>query len=394
MSYYYLMDNYITGADAQLLLTDGWLKVRGFDMFPVDRLTGDMRAANVLDFSMNSFSTLPDELGSMFPNARVIFLSGTKMNTLPAGLVSCAGLEMVGARGSDLQKIDITALPQSLKVLTLTGNNIAEIPADIHTLPMLEKLCMSGNVLTEVPEDLAGCQNLEMLRVASNQIEREPAFLDQLPQLKWYNDAGNVFSISSNATDLPKIDATRLRLEGEVGRSANNRVIRATLDGTEEVAVKVYGAELSTDGAIADEIAAMCAARGVEGAVVAQGVARIDGRTAVVMPLVGSDYTQLAAPPDLHRYTRDRYDDTRTFTEKEAEMLIDTVHQIVQALHNKGITHGDIYAHNLLYCAGGDVLLNDFGAASLIAGEGEVRRAIDMRACAMFAQEIRARIAN
>lgn len=392
MSYYYSMDDHTTSADTQLSLTNGWLKVRGFDVFPVDRLTSAMRTAEVLDFSMNSFSTLPDELGSIFPHARVIFLSGTKMNTLPAGLVSCAGLEMVGARGSGLQKIDTIALPQSLKVLTLTDNNIAKIPADIDSLPMLEKLCMSGNVLTKLPEELAVCQNLEMLRVASNLIEREPVLLDQLPQLKWYNDAGNVFSVSPAATELPEIAATRLRLDGEIGNSANNRVFRATLDGTEEVAVKVYGAELSTDGTIADEIAAMCAARGVDGAVVARGVTRIDGRFAVVMPLVSTAYTQLAAPPDLHRYTRDRYDHTRTFTEKEAEMLIDTVHQTVQALHNKGIAHGDIYAHNLLYRADGDVLLNDFGAASLFAEEGAIRRTIDMRACEVLAQEIRARI--
>ncbi len=379
-------------ADKQLSITNGWLKVRGFDVFPVERFSSDMLSAEILDFSMNSFPTLPDELGSIFPNARVIFLSGTKLQTLPAGLGGCERLEMVGARGSGLQRIDPAVLPQSIKVLTLTDNRIAEIPADINRLPLLEKLCMSGNVLTRLPEELAGCQKLEMLRVASNQIAQEPALLDQLPQLKWYNDAGNVFSVRSKDADIPQIAETRVRLGGEIGKSANNRVFRATLDGTEDVAIKVYGAELSTDGTVADEIAAMCAARNVEGAVVAQGVTRIDGQAAVIMPLISVAYSQLAAPPDLCVYTRDRYSQTRTFTTDEATSLINTVQQTVQALHASGITHGDIYAHNLLYRADGDVVLNDFGAASLFTGEDAGRRAIDMHACELLEQEIRARI--
>jgi serine/threonine protein kinase len=36
-----------------------------------------------------------------------------------------------------------------------------------------------------------------------------------------------------------------------------------------------------------------------------------------------------------------------------------------QHLHARGILHGDIYAHNILHTAKGDVLLSDFGAAAL-----------------------------
>jgi serine/threonine protein kinase len=61
-------------------------------------------------------------------------------------------------------------------------------------------------------------------------------------------------------------------------------------------------------------------------------------------------------------------------------------------LHEQGIMHGDLYAHNILRCGEGNALLGDFGAASFVAAEDQRRaealQRIEVRAFACLLEEL------
>ena len=108
----------------------------------------------------------------------------------------------------------------------------------------------------------------------------------------------------------------------------------------------------------------------------------------VVMPLVSSDFHPLAAPPSLQSCTRDVYADGQKFARS---VLLNLAHGIAAAvvhLHARGILHGDLYAHNILYNAAGDALLGDFGAASFMAHDAHALQQLEVRAFGCLLEEL------
>jgi serine/threonine protein kinase len=89
-----------------------------------------------------------------------------------------------------------------------------------------------------------------------------------------------------------------------------------------------------------------------------------DGKHALAMPLVSPDFQNLAGPPSLASCTRDVYATNTRFTWAALLRLTFSIASAAQHLHDRGIHHGDLYAHNILYNADGLGLLGDFGAAA------------------------------
>lgn len=85
------------------------------------------------------------------------------------------------------------------------------------------------------------------------------------------------------------------------------------------------------------------------------------------MSLIDPSYRNLAALPSLASCTRDIYEADTRFSLDVALRMARGIASVAAHLHRQGITHGDLYGHNILWNAPGDCLLGDFGAASFHA---------------------------
>lgn len=103
---------------------------------------------------------------------------------------------------------------------------------------------------------------------------------------------------------------------------------------------------------------------------------------------------QLAGPPSLASCTRDCYAPERRFSAGEVLRIAKATASAINHLHQRGILHGDLYAHNLLVDPNGQTLLSDFGAASFFDPEtprGQALIRLESRAFGYLLDELLAR---
>lgn len=262
---------------------------------------------------------------------------------------------------------------------------------------------LAGNQLRYLPDEMVACQNLELLRISANLFESLPGWLLSLPRLAWLAFAGNPFSDTAEAASkqaVPLVDWSGLELQHKLGEGASGIIHKAnwhTPDGVTPVAVKLFKGMVTSDGLPRSEKAACIAAGDHPNiiSVVGKISGHPDGTKGLVMGLVDASFKNLAGPPSLESCTRDIYPADTEFT---LEAVIRMAHGIAAAaehLHDIGIMHGDLYAHNMLWSGQDDCLLGDFGAATFMPS-GRVRQAlqrIEVRAFAYFLEELLERVA-
>jgi serine/threonine protein kinase len=132
------------------------------------------------------------------------------------------------------------------------------------------------------------------------------------------------------------------------------------------VAVKLFKGEVTSDGFPAVEMAA-CLAAGNHAhliGVIGELTGHPAGTSGLVMPRVDPGFRNLAGPPNLETCTRDIYRDGQRFSLPLVLDLAKGLAAVGEHLHARGISHGDFYAHNVLYRPEGGCFLGDFGAAS------------------------------
>jgi serine/threonine protein kinase len=102
------------------------------------------------------------------------------------------------------------------------------------------------------------------------------------------------------------------------------------------------------------------------------------------MPWVDPGFRNLAGPPSLATCTRDVYEEDQRFSLPVLLDLAKGMASVGAHLHERGISHGDLYAHNILYHAEGGCFLGDFGAASFYppqaSGDANPFEALEVRA--------------
>ncbi|NVZ58294.1 protein kinase [Pseudomonas edaphica] len=355
----------------------------------------------ILNLTGNALSSLPDDLYRL-AHLRVLFCSDNAFTELPACLGQCANLSMIGFKANQISHVPAAALPPQLRWLILTDNCISQLPGELGERPLLQKLMLAGNHLTDLPHSLLNCKNLELLRIASNRFTQLPPWLLTLPSLTWLAYAGNPVEIavevaSDDAT--PNIPWAELELGEVLGEGASG-IIRKALwkPPALPVAVKLYKGTITSDGSPLHEMQA-CIAAGlhpnlikVEGRVVGHP----EDQAALVMDLIDPSYRNLAALPSLASCTRDIYAPGTRFSAEVALRMARGIASVAAHLHRHGITHGDLYGHNILWNAAGDCLLGDFGAASfhVTAGTQETRalQRIEVRAFGVLLGELLERV--
>jgi hypothetical protein len=358
----------------------------------------------ILNLTGNALSSLPDDLHRL-PHLRVLFCSENAFTELPECLGQCAQLSMIGFKSNRISSVPAAALPPLLRWLILTDNRISQLPSELGERPLLQKLMLAGNHLEHLPPSLAQCKNLELIRIASNRLTRLPDWLLTLPSLTWLAYAGNPVEMAVEvARDdaTPNIPWSELALGEVLGEGASGIIRKASwtppTGPAKVVAVKLYKGSITSDGSPLHEMHA-CIAAGlhanlikVEGRVVGHP----EGQAALVMQLIEPSYRNLAALPSLASCTRDIYDPTTRFSADVALRMARGIASVAAHLHEQGITHGDLYGHNILWNEAGECLLGDFGAASFHATvdslETRALQRIEVRAFGVLLGELLERI--
>ena len=326
----------------------------------------------ILDLSGNALASLPADFGRL-RKLRILFCSDNLFTELPAVLGDCPDLGMIGFKANRISQVSPRALTPRLRWLILTNNRIRTLPAKIGSCSLLQKLMLAGNELTGIPESLANCHRLELLRLSANQLQAFPQWLLTLPRLSWLAYAGNPFTADIEAraiagAKVPDMAWADLQIDELLGEGASGVIHRARRADVEDraIAVKVFKGAMTSDGTPESECAAWVAAGRHPNLIAVNGkvAGHPLGRSGLVMELVDPLFRSLAGPPSFDTCTRDVYPADAQFTLASVLRMASSVASVGRHLHECGIMHGDLYAHNILHDGAGQVLLGDFGAAS------------------------------
>lgn len=362
----------------------------------------------VLDLSDNHLSKLPDEL-DLLVNMRILFLTNNDFEHIPTVLARCPKLEMISFKSNRLITIGENVLPVNTRWLILTDNAIQVLPESMGKLKHLQKLALAGNCLRALPASMAACHNLELVRLSANQLTSVPDWIFQLPKLAWLAFSGNEFNRASNESSAEKMsteDNTRADtvvdvsldqiLLGELlGQGASGLIYRGdwikkpqTLSARDDhIAVKIFKGDVTSDGYPQDELD--CCLRAGEQENLIKVVAKLDQKDVkktlgLVMELIPSHFYNLGLPPSLVTCTRDTFNPGTLLEISSIRKIAAQMTDAMKQLHNNGISHGDIYAHNIMINKEDDVLFGDFGAAtnlrSLPSRQQKAMERIEVRA--------------
>lgn len=360
----------------------------------------------VLDLSGNALSTLPDGFACL-TRLHTLFASNNRFTHLPPVLGRLPVLDTLGFKANQIAKVDAGALAPLLRWLILTDNRITALPPTLTDCTRLQKLMLAGNRLSGLPAGMGRLQRLELLRLSANRFERAehalPDDLLALPRLAWLAHAGNPFSAADEQTapalaGARRIPWSELRLQALLGEGASGQIHAArwqpAIGPAQDVALKLFKGNVTSDGLPECELAATLVAGSHPHLVGVLGVLtdhpqRTHG---LVMPRLAPQWAPLAGPPSMASCSRDVYPAGWRLPAASAVAIARAAAAAMGHLHARGLTHGDLYAHNLLVDAQGHALLSDFGAASFLPPGDPARagalQALDRRALRVLVGEL------
>jgi hypothetical protein len=372
------------------------LRLPGLREVPYD-LFGLADTLEVLDIGDGELVDLPADFGRL-RKLRVLFCAGNRFESLPPALGDCPALSQIGFRSCQLRDIPAEALPPRLRWLILTDNCLEQRPETLGERPLLQKLMLSGNRLRSLPDTLAGAKRLELIRLGANRLDALPGWLNELSGLAWASWSGNPLHVARETVQARRVRWSEIEIGQALGEGASGRVHRALWRENagaraQPVAVKLFRGAITSDGLPDDEIDACLAAGDHPNLIGAHG--RIDdhpsGDPALLTPLLPDGWRALAGPPSAESCSRDVYAPDCRMAPATLLRLARGVAGATAHLHARGVSHGDLYAHNILWDGvSGDCALSDFGAASRlpVGAAGDAWRRIETRAFGLLLEEL------
>lgn len=351
----------------------------------------------ILDLSDNQLASFPEEFVQL-QKLKIVFASNNHFKTLPEVLGQCANLEMVGFKSNEINQVPGSSLPPKLRWLILTNNHIEALPDALGERPRLQKLALAGNRLTHLPQTLSQSTNLELVRISANQLAECPDQLLGLPKLAWVAFSGNPFSQSDvKVQSVPEIQSSSFTLQQVLGQGASGVISKAVwnTDQTsfpDDIAVKVFKGEVTSDGYPEDELQA-CLKVGDHPNLV-QSLAQVNekGCLALIMNLIPPHYSNLGLPPCFQSCTRDNFPQGFALSIEQIDTIVLQMEGVFAHLHAKQVCHGDLYAHNTLFDEKANIIFGDFGAATMyhmLTEEQQERiKQIELRALQHFIDDL------
>ena len=322
-----------------------------------------------IDLNGNLLKDLPAALEVLAPSLEIMFLSENLFQVVPEVIGRLARLRLLSLRGNKLRELTTVNLPSnSLEWLILTNNRIERIDTNVRDLIRLRKLMLSHNLLDSIPTELAECKALELVRLASNRIAAPiPSQVAMLPKLAWISLSGNpIFKTPQmREKEISENDIT-LDRAAVLGKGASGMVFRGKYNG-QDVAVKMFKDQSTgSDGNAIDE-AAINGLVSHPLAVSAIGVLRSEDNpgtySGMVMDLLRGTHS-LGKVPSFETVTRDAEPalHAKGLTNDQVYGTIWNVASALKYIHSElGLSHGDIYLHNILQDGDGVARLSDWG---------------------------------
>ena len=351
----------------------------------------------ILDLSNNQLTSIPDEIKQL-KKLKIIFASNNLFETLPESLGQCENLEMVGFKANNIKHVPAGSLPIKLRWLILTDNQLTRLPDTLGERSRLQKLALAGNQLTQLPANLSQLTNLELVRISANQLTECPDQLLALPKLAWLAFSGNPFTHTNiEIQSVPLVPYSSFSLQNVLGQGASGVISKAiwntpTDDFPDEIAVKVFKGELTSDGYPEDELQACLKVGGHVNLV--RSLAQVNEKNclALVMQLIPEHYNNLGFPPDFNTCTRDTFEAGFTLSIEQISKIVKQMQSVFAHLHENQVSHGDLYAHNTLFDQDANIIFGDFGAATMYHMLNEKQQAqiqqIERRALNYFVDDL------
>lgn len=329
----------------------------------------------VLDLSGNQLSELPQHFHQL-KNLKVLFLSFNEFTHFPDVLGQCTNLDMLGFKSNKIASISEAALPKNLRWLILTDNALTKLPQSFGQLSQLKKLALAGNKLASLPDSITQCRQLELIRLSANQLESVPSGLFKLPKLAWFALSGNPLVGSHNTSaDIAEFKKADVSLDEQIGQGASGVIYRGKLNTSQQnIAIKVFKGGKTSDGFPEDELQTCLSAGHHENLINTFAHISEPKFLALLMDLIPQGYENLGLPPSYETCTRDTFVEGAHYSAKAIKHIAAQLSDVLAHLHNKGVSHGDFYAHNTMINHDGHVMFGDFGAATQLHNLPEIQQ--------------------